>query len=335
MILAAVLMIAAAGLVYFLTRNDEVLTDQKYYSQLTGNEVSEEESKRPILGIMIENSNAARPQSGLDSAGIVFETVSEGGVTRYLALYQENQPDEIGPVRSLRPYFLDWSMGFDASIAHVGGSAEALELAEKRDAKSLNQFQYSDPYYRTEDRQPPHNMYVKTDGLRKLQKELQHSTSVFDNIPREDEKSSAENQQNSSTETDDRPDPGEEGAEIIKINFSGPDFLAEFRYNMESKNYSRYLAGEPHIDRLTNQPITVKNLVILQTASEDSRNGNSKALGEGRALIFREGVVVEAKWRLDEFDERVKILGNDNEQIPLSKGDIWFAVLSEDKTVDY
>ena len=58
---------------------------------------------------------------------MVFEAVAEGGITRFLALYQEAQPNLMGPVRSVRPYYLDWLMQFNGSIAHVGGAPKALE----------------------------------------------------------------------------------------------------------------------------------------------------------------------------------------------------------------
>ena len=120
---------------------------------------------------MIENSEEARPQTGLDAAGIVFETVTEGGITRYAALYQENLPEEVGPVRSVRPYFVDWLMGFDTSVAHVGGSENALQMVEDRKAKDINEFFNGDAFYRRNDRESPHDAYARTKNLVALQKE--------------------------------------------------------------------------------------------------------------------------------------------------------------------
>ncbi|MFQ6847416.1 MAG: DUF3048 domain-containing protein, partial [Clostridium perfringens] len=66
---------------------------------------------------IIENSRAARPQSGLSEADIVYETMAEAGIPRFLAVFYENSPEVIGPVRSVRPYFLDISKEHDLPFA--------------------------------------------------------------------------------------------------------------------------------------------------------------------------------------------------------------------------
>src|SRR6478672_8231162 len=100
-----------------------------YYSPLTGEKVDDKfKSTKPTTAIMIENSPDARPQSGIKDAEVVYEAVAEGGITRFLALYQQNAPETIGPVRSIRMYYVDWLTPFNASVAHVGGSKAALDL---------------------------------------------------------------------------------------------------------------------------------------------------------------------------------------------------------------
>ncbi len=121
-------------------------------SPLTGIEVLEEEASSQIVGLMIENSPEARPQSGLHDAGAVYETIAEGGITRFLALYQEKLPALAGPVRSLRPYYLSWALGYDAVIGHVGGSPEALAKVKTTQAKDMDEFSSSGTFYRATDR---------------------------------------------------------------------------------------------------------------------------------------------------------------------------------------
>lgn len=284
-----------------------------YHSQLTGNEVEKDLADRPILGVMIENSSEARPQTGLDSAGIVFETVAEGGITRYLALFQEDMPAEVGPVRSIRAYFLDWAMGFDASIAHVGGSADALAAVDERNANSLNQFRYPEPYHRVSSRAAPHNMYASTEGLRELQKDRRHKKADFKEIPRSNDSPSAE-----------------PTATNIAINFSSANFQAEFRYDKATNSYTRYLAGKPHIDAETNQPITVKNVIVIKMPS-----AQINAEGEGEALVFKDGSVQTVSWELDDYKNRIKLIDSNDNEVSLNRGDSWFAVLPGGRTVTY
>ncbi len=313
-----VLLIGGGAIAFFALRGNDLIEEatkeEKYYSQLTGNEVSREESERPVLGIILGNSPEARPQTGLDSAGIIFETVAEGGITRYLALYQEDMPEDVGPVRSLRSHFLDWSMGFDASIAHVGGSAESLQAAESRNARSLNQFAFDEPYYRTNDRPSPHNMYVKTKGLMELQKDQNHTKSDFDSIPRS-------------------PDSPSESplAPEVTVNFSGSTYQVQFKYDSETNSYIRYLAGEPHIDAATGNPITVKNVVVLRA------NGGEQvdAVGEGEALVFKDGGVHEIKWQKTSYNQRVQLLGDDGSEFSINRGDTWFLAIHPTRSVSY
>lgn len=308
-VIVVLLALIGAGVAFALGVFDKVAEPEGpppvYHSQLTGLEVSQEESEQPVLGIMVENSIFARPQTGIDAAGIVFESVTEGGITRYLAMYQEDMPTVVGPVRSVRPYFVNWIMGFDGSIAHVGGSGEALAMLESRNAKTLSQFKYPDEYYRVTDREAPHNMYTKTADLRKLQDKLGHKTAQFAEIPR------------SSDSPAQTPD-----ATKIMINYSGPDYAVEFRYNKETNRYTRYLAGEPDIDRATNKPITVKNVIVIKMS-----RSTVDAIGSGEAIVFKDGTAVKGRWKQASYKERIKLTDAQGAEIPLNRGHSWFAVV--------
>jgi hypothetical protein len=129
-------------------------------SPLSGVQVSPDLAKRPVTGIMIENSPDARPQSGLQDAGVVYEAIAEGGITRFLALFQDSRPQYIGPVRSLRPYYIDFGWPYQAAIAHVGGSPDALTQIRSGSYRDLDQFFNSGTYSRINSRVAPHNVYI-------------------------------------------------------------------------------------------------------------------------------------------------------------------------------
>jgi hypothetical protein len=312
LIVAAVL--AGAAYLIFKPEKQELPPEppQKFYSQLTGVEVSEEISNQPILAVMIENSESARPQTGLDSAGIVFEAVTEGGITRFLALYQEDMPKEIGPARSVRPHFVSWLYGFDASVAHVGGSFNALQLVERLKAKTLTQFTYTEPYRRSSERAAPHNVYASTKALRNLQTELEYGKSQFNDIPRSDDAPA------------EVPD-----AKKIGIDFSTSPYTVEFRYNKESNSYTRFLAGAPHIDTATNKPITVKNVVVIKVKGTNS--DTIKAVGNGEAWVFKNGTSQKVRWEKTAHAQRIKIVDEMGNEVPLNRGDTWIAALTESR----
>lgn len=315
LLLVFIAAVVAGG--YFITRGRNPIVDlpipgEKFYSQLTGNEVTKEESERPILGIMVENSEEARPQTGLDDAGIVFETVTEGGITRYLALYQEKIPETVGPTRSVRPYFVDWLMGFDASVAHVGGSEQALQMIEERDAKSINEFYNEAAFYRNKDREAPHDSYARTEKLVTLQKELGHKTSKVKGIARSDDAPSAQ-----------------PTAETITVNYSHPIFQVQFKYDTPTNSYVRRLAGQPHIDTATNKQISVKNLIVIRM----SRDIN--AIGSGEALLYKDGGVQTIRWRQKDFKDRLELTDAQGNEVTLNRGDSWFAVIPGSGTVSH
>jgi DUF3048 family protein len=312
-----VLLIVAAIAVYafglFDKEKEPAPPPEPIYSQLMGIEVKKDVAERPILGVMIENSTFARPQTGLSSAGMVFETVAEGGITRYLVLFQEKMPKEVGPVRSVRSYYVDWLMGLDASVAHVGGSADALALIDSRNAKTLSQFKYPDPYRRVSDRAAPHNMYASTASLQELQKKLGHKTATFDEIPRSND---------SPTQTPD--------ATKISISFSGPDFATEWRYDKTTNTYKRFLAGAPDNDAATKKQITAKNVVVIQMPTPAIN-----ATGKGKAKLFKDGTVQTINWKQSSFRDRIVLTDSQGNEVLLNRGNTWFAVIPSTGSTTY
>lgn len=286
---------------------------------LTGIEVEPHIARRPLTAVMIENSPNARPQSSLDSAGIVIEAVAEGGITRFLAFYQDTTPEQVGPIRSLRPYFVDWFMGFDAAIAHVGGSAEALNLVSSRNAKTLNQMRHSGPYSRSSDRVAPHNMYASMSGLRSLQRDLNLGDNSFKPIPRSDD-APAENP----------------NAPQVTIDFSSSLYQAQFRYDAESNDYRRFMAGAPHIDRLTGDVIRVKNVVVIKMPT--TRSGQyevMQTIGSGDAVLFKDGDAQDIRWQQSSYNDRIEFSDQNGSEIAFNRGDSWFAILPTGRNVTY
>ncbi len=251
-------------------------------SELTGLETTAEKAKRPITAVMVENSPEARPQSGLKDAGVVFEAVAEGGITRFVALYQEAQPDLIGPVRSIRPYFVEWAAGFDAGLAHVGGSELALNMVKSGDyVADLDQFKAPEGiFWRSEDRVAPHNMYTKMSGLDKYMAKLDKKTSDFQSWDRQSLKS-------------DKTESDLPAAQAIRLPVSTGIFEVSYHYDTASKTYQRFQGGEAHQDREKGQisPDVVIAIMVNQKLSGDGNHMDIETTGTGKAYIFQNGKV--------------------------------------------
>lgn len=107
-------------------QNVEEPSTSLYTAPLTGLPVDEAITRRP-LAVMINNAPAARPQSGLSSADIILEVLAEGGITRFIAIFQsEGAAETVGPVRSIRPYLIELGESYDGVLVHAGGSPGGL-----------------------------------------------------------------------------------------------------------------------------------------------------------------------------------------------------------------
>ena len=127
-----------------------------------------------VYGVMIENSAEAWPLVGLDQAFLVIEAPVEANIPRFIAFFSDDQDvDKIGPVRSARPYYLDWNAEFNAVYGHVGGSPEALDLLRSYGTYDLNEFYQGEYFYRQNGtRYAPHNVYTNSEELTQATEEL-------------------------------------------------------------------------------------------------------------------------------------------------------------------
>lgn len=284
-----------------------------FYSPLTGKKVDEAATKIPLTAIMIENSPDARPQSGIKSAGVVYEAVAEGGITRFLTIFQEDKPQLIGPVRSLRMYYLDWAAGYDAGIAHIGGSAAALAEVRNGTYKDLDQFFNAGSYWRATDRYAPHNVYTSFEKLDALNAAKGNTGSNFTGFTREDDKPA------------DTPD-----ASQVYINFSGPMYNTAYTYDKASNTYLRSVGGQPHMDRESGQvtpSVVIAMKVNMTRVLEDGYRESISTIGQGEAVVFQNGTAINATWRKSARKAPLEIIDAAGNPIVLNRGQTWIAAV--------
>lgn len=286
----------------------------KYYAPLTGSEVADEvTAKKAITAIMIENSPSARPQSGMQAAEITYEAIAEGGITRFLNLYQQNKPGLIGPVRSLRPYYVDWLAPWQASVAHVGGSKRALDEVRNGTYRDIDQFFNGGSYWRARDRYAPHNVYTSFEKLDALNTAKGFVESNPPAIVRGDvKKSEAPN------------------ATSINVKMSGPLYNSAWQYNATANNYQRQQGGAAHTDREAGQ-ITADVVVVLRMTmnhvQEDGRRENYNSTGEGSAVVFQGGTATEVTWQKTATKEQLRFVGADGKPFALARGKLWVSAI--------
>lgn len=293
-------------------------------SPLTGLAVAPDLADRPITGVVIENHPDARPQSGLSQAGVVYEALAEGGITRFLAFFGDQQAGNLGPVRSVRTYFVDWTLEFDAPLAHAGGNADALDLIGPLGMKNMDGLGIGAPtFYRTNDRYAPHNLYTSGALLDNLESKFGFRTSTFTPSTRK------------------KDEPGAAAHPTIHIDYSYSGYQVDYKYDATTNDYARSLAGSPHIDRNTGNQIHVKNIVVeyIPTSYGYTRINEQtvimKTIGSGKAIVFRDGGAVEGTWSKASHNARTQLLDATGQVIPLDVGNTWYSIVPTDKVVSY
>lgn len=290
----------------------------RYYSPLTGAEVEDEATTtQPVTAVMIENSPDARPQSGLKDSGVVFEAIAEGGITRFLVLYQEQKPKLIGPVRSVRMYYVDWVAAFNASVAHVGGSAKALKELRNGKYRDIDQFFNAATYWRATDRYAPHNVYTNFKRLDALNAKKGYTSSTFTGFSRKDSEASE-------TPT----------ATKIDVKISSPLFNSSYKYDARTNTYARSQAGAAHKDRESGQ-ISPRAVVVLKvtesTVFEDGYRESINAVGKGKAVIFQDGTAQEVNWRKSSRAAQISFTDAEGKDVPLARGQTWITAVPTNK----
>lgn len=289
----------------------------KFYSRLSQAEVANQAATtQAVTAVMIENSPNARPQSGLKEAEMVFEAVAEGGITRFMAFYQINKPELMGPVRSVRETYLDMVTPFQASIAHVGGSAPALKTVRSGRYRDIDQMFNGGFYWRSTDRYAPHNVYTSFAKLDALNQQKGYTKSDFKMFKRK-----AEDRK--------RPQPI---VTNLAINLSGPLFNTTYRYDSATNSYFRNQAGQAHLDREKGQinpkAVVAMSVDVFQVPNE--LRWQPRVTGSNPVHIFQDGQVIEGTWQKTNAEEQIKFLDKNNQEIAINSGQVWLVAVPKE-----
>ncbi len=331
LLMASVLIVVGGVLIYLAVTAPKELPVQKIIhltttttkdtrvtSKLEGIKVDPSVNEKKILAVVVENHPDARPQSGLDKASIVYETIAEGGITRFLALYQENESSEIGPVRSVRTYFLDWASEYDALLAHVGGNVDALDLIGPYNIQDINQFFNATYFWRDNSRYAPHNVYTTTAKLRAAG--LAHHYPVTSNFNGLDFKADA-------------PLVERPASATLTVHFSGPEYDPVYTYDRGSNEWLRSLAGVPFKDKVTGKQIAPKNVVVEFTTFSYGLTRYNEAtthigtIGSGRALFYIDGKQIEGTWEKADRASQTIFKDSSGNEVKFDAGQTWIEVI--------
>ncbi|MCL2094541.1 DUF3048 domain-containing protein [Candidatus Saccharibacteria bacterium] len=331
------LILLTFGIVFAVTRdnvNEEIAETPKeeipddpvvsHYAPLTGLPLDEEfPANHLVIAAIIENSTAARPQSGLAEAEIIYETIANGGISRFIALYQVNRPALMGPMRSLRNHFADWTIPFDAAMAHHGGSDTALADIARPPNRSIQTMTLAgtEIYWRIRERQSPHNLYTNIERLTLLATSRGYTTSNF-TIPflRSDE-----------------PATSTVRANQVNLNMAQASMNVVYRFDEATSTYLRSFAtGAAHHDREHGQlapRVVIAIRVNSRTVSSDFEDVTTT--GNGEAFVFQDGYVISARWQKLSRSAPLELFDTAGHPIVLARGQTWITAVPNNNTISW
>jgi hypothetical protein len=285
---------------------------------------------RQPLAVMVDDHPDARPQTGLSLADIVYQAPAEGGVPRYMLVYQTNDASKVGPVRSARLYFVSWAAEWRAAYAHVGGAPDALRKLRQIDRKVVwNQDEYvwGTYFYRSRDRFPPHNAYTSTSRLRTLAKKM-HGAEPMTTTPW-------------TFVADDATVAKPAGRLVVPYLYN----RVTYRYDAKTNRYLRGVTGQANQrDALNGRQIAPANVIVLyvpqrllpnmpgESSNEEKGRLDLRLIGSGKALVLRNGELVQARWSKSSFSAQTHLTYasgcHKGEPVPLVQGQIFIQVIS-------
>lgn len=282
-------------------------------------------ARKPLL-IKVANTAEVRPQSGLGSADVVVEHLSEGSITRFTALYLTNGPEKVGSVRSCRLIDIELPVIFDSALVCSGTSPGVKPLMRNSYAHRNELTMISDfgpyecatcPMFRTRDRSAPHNLFANTENAwKELDERGKNAPSTF-----------------SAWAFSPQPPQGKPTSQVDVDYRSG---TVGWTYDPAKGAWGRSLRGQAQTDAATRQPITAANVVVAyahhQTTLIQEDVGGSRSIeiqlwGEGPVRVFRDGVEIGGRWVRGADLGNFELIDVNGDKIPLKPGNTWIELV--------
>lgn len=278
---------------------------------------------RPVF-VSVENHKDARPQWGITSADIVWEMEAEGGITRMLLMYADASrlPDQIGPTRSARHYFVELVEGFDAIFVHFGGSPQAYSAIRNHDVDHIDGMTDSSAFSRdtTRNVSSEHRAYTTKE---KVENAIE-SKGLRTEIEKDYKKPFKFN-----TEAKKLPDGN--CSEMV-VDFSSYATYT-YTYNAEDNLYYSSLNGNAFNDSDGNQQ-NFTNLIICyvdKSSLGDSKGRITLDLSEGHGVYVSNGTYQNIKWKKGDYSDMMKFYDNDGNELSLNAGRSYIGLVASTK----
>jgi len=296
---------------------------------LTGEPVDPAVARRHPIAVMIDDLRPARPQSGLSQADIVWHAPAEGGIPRYMAIFQTELPKSIGPVRSSRYYYITWAAEWKAIYAHAGGSPQALEVLRAKGSGqyvyNADEFRWGGRYFkRITQRNAPHNVYTDGETLRKLGDRIGADDGTY---------------KPAWTFAKDAPLVWRPAGGSIRVAY--PANVITYQYDRATNTYKRAVTGEAkQTDAGTKQQVAPKNVIVMIMSFGPLNDGHpgkkrleADVVGSGKAWIATNGKTIVGTWKKTSVTGPTRFYDKDGKPVTLTVGQTFIQVMPRGSVV--
>lgn len=284
------------------------------YAPLTGVAVDDPASlAHASLAAKIDNHPAARPQIGLDRTDLVFEELVEGGLTRYVAVWHSTLPEEIGPIRSIRPMDPDIVSPLRGIIAYSGGQLPFVQMMQRTEVyNAIHGQRDTDPYmFRGRNAPAPHNVIVKAQELVAAHADIAAPQQHF---------SFADAAAASTAAREGQPVAG------IDLRF-GSSSSPSWRWDAGLGRWLRAQSGKADMDADGAQLAAVNVVVVRVPVSHGLGVPKTELIGSGEAWVLSGGRAVHATWSKDDRTSVIRLVDDTGAVVRLAPGNSWIELV--------
>jgi hypothetical protein len=262
----------------------------------------------PVLAVKVDNAPAARPQTGLDAADVVYVEPVEGGLSRLMAVYATTLPESVGPVRSARESDLELLRQFDRpTLAFSGAQSRLLPLIDRAPLRAASPDEAPEAYTRDESRAAPHNLYVRPGRLLPKPGGAAALTTGFS--------------------YGEAPGGGRALASRT-VRYPAAEFT--FTWSTDRDRWLVAMDGEPAATAPGKGPapatVVVQHVKVRESAFRDFRGANSpyvESVGSGKAEVLRDGRSYEAVWKRGAAGKGTSFTTADGAAVNFAEGPVW------------
>ncbi len=321
-----ILILLIGGGVYYVLNNKDVKekVEEKIVKKL---KIVDENSKTRPIAVMINNNHQAWPHAGLDDAYITYEIIAEGGITRLMAIFKDQDTAKIGSVRSARPYYLDYALENDAIYVHYGWSEDAKSDIQSLGVDNINGLTASSVFWRDTslNKATEHTAFTSMEKIKEYADNQGYT--------RDTNKDLLLNYSVDEINLNKKEDAQKADSVYIKYSYYTD---TSYEYDAENKVYKRSMSGTPHKDAITGEQYTVKNIIItpIENYSYDSY-GRQKLnnIGEGEGYFITNGYAVPITWEKDSRSAQTIYRYKNGKEIKVNDGNTYIQIQPKGETL--